>query len=352
MAVLHGQPGAAWLAMTAAERTIAATVLEEIRGAGLTLRAVWEGFKAVGKIPGKPIPVGEAYDLFMKQKSGLLLAPKSLSWYRCGPGAFIRGREGVMVSDVTREQVAEWLANPEWGPRTFNARCAGLRIFFNWCCQRQYISVSPVAGVERIPERRMPDLDTAPAILTVDQCQALLRATLTRDKGMVPYVALALFAGLRPEREAARALKTDIADGHVQVRGLNAKDRQRRLVPIHPTLQAWLDLRGGEMPPSNLRRRFERIREAAGLIKTTRERGGKRKDGAKGFHRYRVIESTGWSQDCLRHTFASNYLPVFGVEKTIMALGHGDYDMLFAHYRSLVKIQDAEKFWALVPNSL
>ena len=62
------------------------------------------------------------------------------------------------------------------------------------------------------------------------------------------------------------------------------------------------------------------------------------------------VESTGWAQDCLRHTFASNYLPMFGAEKTIAALGHGDYDMLFGHYRALVRPEVAAEFWsALTP---
>ena len=334
--------------MTGSERAQAAVILEEIQSHKLTLRAVWEGFKAVGKMPTKPITLGDAYSEFIREKQALRLAPKSLLWYSSGPGAFISGREAVTVGEVTREQVSEWLSNSKWGPRTFNARRAGLRIFFNWCIKHNYLLASPSDSVEPIPERRMPDLDVAPIILSVDQCKALLRATLETDKGLVPYVAVSLFAGLRPEREAVRLLPGDISES-IQVRGLNAKDRQRRLVPIHPTLKAWLDL-GGDMPPTNLRRRFERVREAAGLIKTKSVRGARRKHGPKvGFHRHRVIESTGWDQDCLRHTFASNYLPVFGVEKTIMALGHGDYDMLFAHYRSLVKLQDAERFWGLTP---
>ena len=76
---------------------------------------------------------------------------------------------------------------------------------------------------------------------------------------------------------------------------------------IHPTLRAWLDL-GGDLPPINLRRRFEVVREAAGLIRREKRVGKRDK-----------ITPTGWVQDCLRHTFASNYLPEFGVEKTVEA---------------------------------
>ena len=55
---------------------------------------------------------------------------------------------------------------------------------------------------------------------------------------------------------------------------------------------------------------------------------------------------------CLRHTFASNYLPVFGAEKTVAQMGHGDYTMLFRHYRALIKEEEARQFWQLTPEAL
>jgi len=73
----------------------------------------------------------------------------------------------------------------------------------------------------------------------------------------------------------------------------------------------------------------------AGLIKRVAVEGKERKQ----------IELTGWEQDCLRHTFASHYLPIYGADKTIEQLGHGDYAMLFTHYRKLISKDDAEKFW-------
>ncbi len=54
----------------------------------------------------------------------------------------------------------------------------------------------------------------------------------------------------------------------------------------------------------------------------------------------------GWA---MRHTFASNYLALYGAENTIKALGHGDYDMLFRHYREIVSEKDAQKIWDLLP---
>jgi integrase len=284
--------------------------------------------------------LGDAYDDFTKEKVASMLARKSLQWYKHGLGRFVSGRETLPVAAVTHADVSEWLANPAWSPASFNAHLSGLHIFFEWCRKRKLIHESPTATIERIPKRRMPGQDDPPAILSVSQCRSLLVATRSNDAGLIPFVACGLFAGLRPEREAAMLLKEDVrTDGFLYVRGENAKDRQRRMIPIHPALKAWLSVTGGEWGPKNLRRRFELVRLEAGLIKL---------EVVPGHERKRIV-STGWAQDCLRHTFASNHLQAFGAEKTIQAMGHGDYDMLFSHYRALVSPVDADEFWKLTP---
>jgi integrase len=336
--MLNGEQGSYWLTLSALEREASAAILREIQDAGFSLRTVWEGFRHLGKTPTKSITLGEAYDTFIAEKKAIRLAPKSLLWYKSGVGQFVSERTKALVSSVTREEVTGWLSNPEWSPRTFNARRAGLQIFFGWCKGLKYLSENPVDSIERISERRMPDLDKAPAVLSLCQCGRLLKVTLESDPGLVPFVAVCLFAGLRPEREAGKLSRDDLRDGHIHVLGAHAKDRQRRHVPIHPILQAWLNL-GGDFNPTNLRRRFEAVREAAGLIQREKVEGKARKQ----------IVASGWVQDCLRHTFASHYLPVFGGEQTIKAMGHGDYDMLFGHYRAMVTPQDAAAFWMLTP---
>ena len=119
----------------------------------------------------------------------------------------------------------------------------------------------------------------------------------------------------------------------ILVKGRNAKDRQRRLVHVHPVLADWLEL-GGDMPPKNLRRRFQTVRLAAGLARMESDK------------------LVGWEQDCMRHTFASCSLVTFGEEKTIKAMGHGDYDMLFGHYRALITPEQAAAFWQLTPEAI
>jgi integrase len=224
---------------------------------------------------------------------------------------------------------------------------------------------SPTATIRKIKRERLPSFDKPPVTLTLLQTAKLLQATLQLEPGLIPYVAAGLFGGLRPDKEAARLLANDVQkDNTIHVRGSHAKDRQQRYVNMEhrlktngdelrvSTLKEWMEL-GGDFgrsvtdhkgksvieKPINFRRRWEQVRAAAGLIKQVKEKGKKRKQ----------IVFTGWDQDCLRHTFASNFLPLYGVEETMKQLGHGDYGMLFAHYRALVTESDARNYWTLTP---
>ena len=55
----------------------------------------------------------------------------------------------------------------------------------------------------------------------------------------MPYVALCLFAGVRPA-ETAKLTWANLSAGYVEVTAHASKTRRRRLVPIAPNLAAWL----------------------------------------------------------------------------------------------------------------
>lgn len=338
---LRGQlerAGVVWLALSAADRNALIAAAEDAQRGGFTVRQAVDFYLEHQGTRTVQLTLGDAFSQFTKEKESQRLSPKTLVALRSNVGRFISGREAQKLSAVTRADVLEWAQNPEWGPRTFNSYLTSVKTFFRWAVAAEHLPKSPAATIGKIGARQMPDLDVAPHILTNDQVARLLAVTLETDKGLVPYVATCVFAGLRPEREAGRLAWSDIEGNEITVRGLHAKDRQRRQVENHPTLKEWL-ANGGDLPPLNLRRRFEAVREKAGLI--TREK-------VEGTRRLKIT-STGWEQDCLRHTFASNLLPIVGAEKTIAQMGHGDYAMLFRHYRQARTEEAAKEFWALTP---
>lgn len=351
---LRGQQkrtGEVWFSMSAERREEIVRLMAEAARDGFTIREAMDYFRSNRDLARRNIAVGKAWEKFMQEKEAELIAPKSKKALKSNVGRFIAGRELLPLQSITREDVLGYLRRPEWGPRTFNTYLISISTFFLWCEKVGHLEKdkSPIHTIDPIDEKRLPDLDKPPVIIGLDQSEALLRATLKTDPGLTRFVALCLFAGLRPEREAPKVAQGDIFNGVVRVRGLHAKDRQRRDVDIHPTLQAWLDL-GGDVHTKNLRKRFERVREAAGLIRIERATGkGKTRVLVDGKLRKKII-NTGWAQDCLRHTFASNYFATFGAEKTIKQLGHGNYDMLFGHYLTLVSRESAEAFWKLTPD--
>jgi len=334
----QSQVGEVWLSLSSAERNEIIALHFEAQKRGVNLRAALEAFNPAVKLNKR---VQAAFDEFMAERRAALVSRRTLAALKSNVGRFVATCSGRNLSEVKREDVLKWLG--ELHPRTFNTYLTSLNTFFRWCVKMKYATGSPAGSIEKIHERRMTDVDADPAILTVDQCQALLTACRDTDAGLIPYVTVCLFAGLRPEREAGKLAWGDVTD-EILVRGLTSKTRQRRHVPIHPALKSWLARpfpaqigpvspeaplfersgpAAGALPPRNLRRRFEAVRRVAGLLE-------------------------GWRQDCMRHTFASMSLATFGVEKTVAALGHGDYDMLFGHYRALVKAEDAAKFWAII----
>lgn len=330
--------GEAWLALTAAQRAELIAVWDEARHRRVNLREALNAFR-----PDRLVQktVAAAFEEFMAAKRQARLSRRRLSALKSVVGRFAANCAGKELTDVTTTDVSGWLGNPH--PSTFNTYLRALNAFFNWCQRMKYLKESPAAAVAYIDERRLETVDDAPPILSLEQCRRLLMVCRDIDDGLIPYVACCLFAGIRPEREA-KLEWIDVGE-EILIRGKSAKTRQRRYVPIHPVLAAWLGRpspvafgpvaekypvavqlgpAAGTLPPVNLRRRFEAVRRRAELFEN-------------------------WQQDCMRHTFASMSLVQFGPEKTIAALGHGDYEMLFRHYRALVKPDVAAKFWNLMP---
>ena len=102
---------------------------------------------------------------------------------------------------------------------------------------------------ERIPRAILDD--SAPGILTVEEVAELLKVTREEDPGMLAYVAIGLFAGLRrSELCALEWSEIDIKARTIEVKGAKAKTRQRRIVTISDTLAEWLALASKSVRPT------------------------------------------------------------------------------------------------------
>lgn len=230
----------------------------------------------------------------------------------CSLNRFARDRAAKLAHEVTASEIETWLHGAQWANATKQGYLKDVRTLFSFALRKGYTTSNPALAVD------MPQGDNkAPHILAVSECAALMQRVRELDSGLIPYFALCLFAGIRPS-EVRRLTWAQIKEGHVEIQAAKAKTKQRRLVTINPTLGAWLALKG-ELPPKNFRRRFRKV--VAGL---------------------------NWKKNCMRHSFVTYHLPIHGIAKTALEAGHSE-QILFAHYRELTTLQEAEKFWKIKP---
>tara|TARA_R110000824_G_scaffold125134_4_gene284061 strand:- start:1765 stop:2934 length:1170 start_codon:yes stop_codon:yes gene_type:complete len=288
-----------------------------------------------------PVGLGEAVDKCLADKRAMGLRPRSLSALGSTLNRFRKLGETLPLGDMERSHVKGWLirgtspdGNP-WSTRTRNGYLTDLNTFFNWATDEKHLDKNPIGGMKRFRPSKSEEeaAESKRKILFNSEVAATLRHTAKADPDIMAHVALSWFAGLRPERECAGMRWEDILmdEKLVYVRRSIAKTRQDRYIPMVPALFEWLQWcrdKGAPLPAPRFAERWEQVRKDCGLWKHN------------------------WPSDGTRHTFASNHLAVYGEAPTIDALGHGSYDMLFKHYRVLVKKANAEEFFGLTPSVL
>lgn len=236
------------------------------------------------------------------------------------------------LSEITPEEICAWLNDKlvhrgrELGPVSRINYLVAIGNLFTFGVKRGYCDRNPVKLVDR-PSRENGEVN----FLTVEQVVALLLHAEKYD--LVPYVALGVFAGLRPEKEL-RALdwsKINLAERTIRIDASLAKTRQRRVIEIDDTLVAYLTpyakRRGPvvEIDGQEFRKRWEDCRKDAGLVP--------------------------WLHDVLRHTYATYSLAAFNdIGKLALQMGNSP-QVIHSNYKGLVSNADAERFWALRPEA-
>jgi integrase len=224
------------------------------------------------------------------------------------------------LASLSAGEIDGWLRGFAWKPSTRNTVRLNLSTLFGYAEQRGWCQENPIARVRKI--RASGSLI---GILTPEQLAKLLESAREQT---LPYWLLGGFAGLRrAEIERLEWKDVHFDSALIEVPALKAKTASRRFVRIQPNLAAWLESytdRSGMVCPPNLRKLLEADRTNAGL-KT-------------------------WPSNGLRHSFASYHLAHFqDAAKLALELGHTSQDLIFRHYRELVKPDQAAKFWDIRP---
>lgn len=226
----------------------------------------------------------------------------------------------TMIASLSAKQISDWLRALNLAPLTRNTFRLRLAALFTFARRSGYVKENPMGDVEKAKERTGEI-----QILNVAQVARLLESASVET---LPYWAIGAFAGLRvAEIERLAWEEVDFERGLIEVKAAKAKTGSRRHVHIQPNLADWLApyrTARGLVCPMGLRKRLDIDRERAGL----------RDD---------------WPQNGLRHSYGSYHLARFpDVAALALQMGNSP-QMIFKHYRELVKPRVAEAYWNIRP---
>ena len=166
-------------------------------------------------------------------------------------------------------------------------------------------------------------------IFTPAELEQLFKTAWSKPE-LIPFLAIAAFAGLR-HAEITRLEWPEIRldEGFIEVKARKAKTASRRLVPITPNLRAWLEplqqVSGHVVQHENMPNQIQWL----------------------AYH-----SKVSWKHNALRHSFISYRLAqVQNTAQVALEAGNSP-QMVFQHYRELVRPADAEKWFGITPDSV
>lgn len=269
------------------------------------------------------ISLEDAFEKFIASRR-LSLREVTVRWYENALARFAQDACGIeAVSDLDKPAIERILES--YTPSMRNALIRILSAFFAWAVKSGYAPSNPAEGMEKSRLNRPKR-----AVLTVEQARAVLAICEYVSPATTPYVAVGLFAGIRPH-EMRKLRPEDFKHGYIHLDADVAKTSSERTVPIRDNLAAWLE----KYPPA------KGISPVSDITITRTLR--------KLFACVGVEDR----KDILRHSYASFAYELTGdAAKVAAELGHTDTSMLFRHYRGLVPPGSGTAFFSITPDSV
>jgi integrase len=291
------------------------------------------------------ITVTDLISKYVEAKERQHLRPRSLADLNYRLGMFERTFGPKLAKELRTEDVETWLfADKSWSNQTRRNFRTVLHGFFRYGLTQKYVAENPIGAVTN------PVIDDRePQILTVRQASALLHGALAKpDLELLPYVALGLFCGIRTsELFKLDWQMVDLRARHVTIGSKIAKKRRIRVVTIPDCCRAWLIAGGvetsGPICPQGFNRRWDKLLSVADRFESVDAKGRLHLSS-------KPLGLLPWKSNALRHSAASYHFARHGdTSRTCAMLGQKDDQVLFDHYRSLVKPADARRFYAIKP---
>jgi integrase len=244
------------------------------------------------------------------------------------------------INAVHRENVLPFIQGNGYSPATQRYKLVTLKAFLEWCVSTGHLASNPLSGAKNRIRIAKDQSREILSLGTEDAKRLLATASRPEHIRLAGWLALALFAGVRPD-EIARTRRDclHLEEGTFKVTAKASKTSQTRVLELPRVAILWLRHWSAQVSPqeeftvSGHRKRWERLRADAGL-------------------------GENWVHDVLRHTFASMHYAAYQNAAQLKALmGHSQGEnTLSAHYRAVQTIQGATltramatEFWELYP---
>ena len=229
------------------------------------------------------------------------------------------------ISSIQSADINRWLSKKASG-RNANNLLSSISTLFSYAQENGYLAADTKHSAEQIKKKKEETISIG--IYSPEEIRKILHSC---DKGLIPTISIAAFAGLR-STEIFRLDWKDIKINrdHIVVEANKAKTASRRIVPIMPVLKAWLsshEKKVGRVCPdyvrlNNLTRKFGSICKKAGV----------------------EVKQNGF-----RHSFASYRLATIkSAAQVALEMGNSP-QKLFTNYRELVGEDDAKEWFGLTP---
>lgn len=279
--------------------------------------------------------------------------------------ATITTQDAVNFLSVSSDAIGPW-KNKKVSPTTRANNKRYTSLFFSFCVQSKFISENPVNKTIKTPEVVLKKV-----ILTQAEVQDLFNAcSKVRPEVTIPYFALAIFAGLRPQELCHPDGKLVVhwddftfrAEGQpceVTVEGEAGKTVGRRVVKLPDNCIKWLRpyiKESGPVIPVNYdiwRTLFDSVRIYAGWKVPV-------KHAVRFDSKIREVNNQNnkkWVQDVCRHTALTYYFKKVDENKHIAAQWAGNEPHVYeSHYNAKIKgtlektpEQLVEEFYEIIP---
>jgi integrase len=326
------------LDLVQAAREVAAA-LEALGDAGTILEAA-RAYRLTHNARHASKPLGEAVAVYLDSRADL--RDSTQKSYRYTLEKALAPLAEITLADIETSDLEAILAPKAATARAMHKR--NLRTFWKWASTppRQWASMAAVDALEAI--RVSSDADIQ--ILSAADVKALLHAAEAEGTGSAAAYAIAVFGGVRMA-ELGKLTWGDIGGDYIEIGKSVAKKHARRLVPICPTLKAWMDTNRGDsmdtapIVPPNWTDISKSVRRRAGWDVAARllKNPPKPTRGA-------------WPANGCRHTCASVQVAIgTPLDDLTFKFGHsGGHDLLRRHYVSRLTKKDALAILAIGPN--